>query len=166
MDVVAKLVLRAKAWQVFLFFVGATVLYDNVTSVALSIPLVWLWCLGASLDSLAAKNLRRDLTLLSATALLQIIYAFVFSPWVADSRPLTTPIVISSIGISLCFTYMLYFDATALVLAEYGRHANFSELAGPVLNLLFFPFGIWFIQPRINRLYEKTVLAKWTDDHP
>ena len=52
-----------------------------------------------------------------------------------------------------CMFYNLYFVAKNLVTAETGRSASFSNYAGPFFLLWFFLIGVWFIQPRINRLY-------------
>jgi hypothetical protein len=43
------------------------------------------------------------------------------------------------------------------VLAERLRPVRFSDYQAALLGLWFFPVGIWFIQPRINRLYAKRV---------
>src|SRR5262249_22613374 len=41
----------------------------------------------------------------------------------------------------------------SLVLAETTKPASFYDYAGPFFLLWFFPLGVWFTQPRINRLY-------------
>jgi uncharacterized RDD family membrane protein YckC len=42
-----------------------------------------------------------------------------------------------------------------LVLAETSKPASFYDYAGPFFLIWFFPIGVWFTQPRINRLYEQ-----------
>ncbi len=49
--------------------------------------------------------------------------------------------------------YDLYFVSKNLVLAETSKSASFYDYAGPFFLIWFFPVGVWFIQPRINRLY-------------
>jgi hypothetical protein len=54
----------------------------------------------------------------------------------------------------VCNFYVLYFVSKSLVLAERSKPASFYDYAVPFLMILFFPIGIWMIQPRVNRLYE------------
>jgi hypothetical protein len=56
--------------------------------------------------------------------------------------------------------YNLYFVAKTLVLAETGKSASFYNYAGPFFLIWFFPIGVWFVQPRINRLYSEKRIAE------
>jgi hypothetical protein len=53
----------------------------------------------------------------------------------------------------LCALYAFYFDAKNLAMAERSGPVGFRDYAGPFLLILFFPVGVWFVQPGINRLY-------------
>jgi len=75
-----------------------------------------------------------------------------------------------------CLFYDLYFVPKSLVTVESGKQATFYDYAGPFFLKWFFPIGIWFIQPRINRLYARqasttpiietgTVSLRGRDDH-
>jgi len=55
--------------------------------------------------------------------------------------------------------YNVYFVSKTLVQAETGKPASFYDYAGPFFLLWFFPVGVWFTQPRINRLYEQHTSA-------
>ena len=61
----------------------------------------------------------------------------------------------------LSMLFNLHFVSKSLALAEMQRPLSFYDYAGPFFLLWFFPIGIWFIQPRINRLYadHTTVLS-------
>lgn len=52
-----------------------------------------------------------------------------------------------------CIFYCLYFIAKALKAVELQRPVEFNEYAGEFIMIWFFPIGVWFIQPRINRLF-------------
>jgi len=52
-----------------------------------------------------------------------------------------------------CVFYGLYFVSKSLVMAETGERASFFNCLGPFLLLWFAIIGVWFIQPRVNRLY-------------
>jgi len=53
------------------------------------------------------------------------------------------------------YVLQIYFVSKSLVLAETGRPAVFYDYAGPFFLVWFFPIGVWIVQPRINRLYER-----------
>ena len=50
--------------------------------------------------------------------------------------------------------YIFYFVSKSLVSAERNAPVAFSNYAGALFLIWFFPIGIWIIQPRINWLYE------------
>jgi hypothetical protein len=54
-----------------------------------------------------------------------------------------------------CLIYSLYFTAKTLKSAEMQREAHFSDYIGDFFLIWFFPVGIWFIQPRINRIVQE-----------
>jgi hypothetical protein len=60
----------------------------------------------------------------------------------------------------LCAFYAFYFAAKSLVMAQSPGPVGFRDYAGPMLMIWFFPAGLWFIQPGINRLY-----AQLKDSH-
>lgn len=55
-----------------------------------------------------------------------------------------------------CMFYCLYFNAKVLKAVELQRPVTFNDYAGEFFLLWFFPIGVWFIQPRINRLFNVT----------
>jgi len=52
--------------------------------------------------------------------------------------------------------YCLYFNAKTMKSVEWQRPVTFSDYAGEFFLIWFFPLGIWFIQPRINKLFAET----------
>jgi hypothetical protein len=59
-----------------------------------------------------------------------------------------------------CILYPLYFISKNLVMAELGKPVTFSGYATAFFLIWFFPIGIWFIQPRINSLYKKSLISE------
>lgn len=51
-----------------------------------------------------------------------------------------------------CIFYCLYFVAKSLKSVELQRPVDFNDYAGEFFLIWFYPIGIWFIQPRINKL--------------
>ena len=56
-----------------------------------------------------------------------------------------------------CFFYVLYLTAKTIRIAYKQRKVSFVEFAGEFFLLWFFPIGIWFLQPEINKILK---------DHP
>lgn len=52
--------------------------------------------------------------------------------------------------------YVLGFTARNLILAERQSPVSFFDYSGPFFLLWFFPIGVWFVQPRVNRLVGTT----------
>lgn len=53
----------------------------------------------------------------------------------------------------LCIFYAYYFIAKTLKSVELQREASSGDYIGDFFALWFFFFGIWLLQPRINRLF-------------
>jgi len=53
--------------------------------------------------------------------------------------------------------YCLYFISKSLKAVELQRDVTFNDYAGEFFLIWFFPIGIWFIQPRINKLFDETL---------
>ncbi|MBR4841447.1 MAG: hypothetical protein IK005_13385 [Paludibacteraceae bacterium] len=49
----------------------------------------------------------------------------------------------------------IYLLAKAMRVAELQREVKVKEVLGDFFLFLFFPLGVWFLQPRVNRMYEK-----------
>jgi hypothetical protein len=52
-----------------------------------------------------------------------------------------------------CILYCLLFTAKALKSVELQKPVTFSDFSGEFFLIWFFPIGVWFIQPRINKLF-------------
>ncbi len=51
-----------------------------------------------------------------------------------------------------CIFYLLYFVSKTIKTTELKRTVTFSDFIGEFFMIWFFPIGIWFIQPRINKI--------------
>src|SRR6266705_2028722 len=166
MDMIANLFLRAKHWHIFLLLVGVGFIGDvalvagsmsapaqspeDFGKLGLSFGIVmvlfmfcflgWFWSMGSFLSSIVQPAL----------------YVFVFIALFQSST--TNPALLAIIFplhffAMFCIFYALYFVSKSLVLAETNKPVTFYDYAGPFFLIWFFPVGVWFIQPRINRLY-------------
>ena len=48
--------------------------------------------------------------------------------------------------------YVLAFAARNIIMAERQSPVTFFDYSGPLFLMWFFPIGVWFVQPRVNRL--------------
>ena len=53
------------------------------------------------------------------------------------------------------FLYYLSFPGRSLRTIENKRLPDFGEYIGDFFLVLFLPIGIWFLQPRINRIADE-----------
>ena len=91
------------------------------------------------------------ITLIMTTAF-SGVFSNDFNPMIlAGSMIFIIPLHLFSI---FCMLYILYFTAKTLKTAELQRNVTFSEFIGEFFMIWFFPFGIWIIQPRINKIIE------------
>lgn len=54
-----------------------------------------------------------------------------------------------------CMFYTLYFVAKVFKTVELQREVKFTDFAGEFFMIWFYPFGIWILQPKINRMIEQ-----------
>ncbi len=185
MNWIERFFVRAKHWQIFLLFVvffavgeslvignlapagmsqetygAASVLTEMATAVATWCFLLWLWSLGSFLVSVVPAALKLKKKFFIFTILCSVIYAPLS---VALFQSIDRKLLIITIPLHLfggfCMLCNLYFVAEGLVIAETGERASFWDCLGPFLLLFFAVIGVWFIQPRINRLYAEKRIA-------
>jgi hypothetical protein len=186
MNWIRNLFVRAKHWQIFLVFVAtfaigelpmlgyltsgprspedsaeAFVVVEIVTAVSALCYLLWLWSMGSFLNSLVLPALRPRIGFFSFTVIFTSIYVIGFIALFQSVSPIAFAVIIPLLLLAaFCMFYNFYFVSKSLVIAETGKSATFNEYAGTFFLLWFYPIGIWFIQPRINRLYAKTQSAE------
>jgi hypothetical protein len=181
MNAVARFLLRAKHWQIFIvlvgpFLVGEAAAMIFIATTKLSIPdsgkfavliglvtaLVmigdfgWLWSLGAFLSSIVQPALR----LKRGFFLFSIVYPLIYVVFFGLSFRSTNPALVAVIFplhffAAFCIFYVFYFVSKNLVLAETGRPALFPDYAWEFFLIWFSFAGVWLLQPRVNRLYEQ-----------
>ena len=123
----------------------------------------WFYALGTNLH----RKLPTTAPMNRAFLLIPILYMLLISILVVNTildvyagaqlnLPLFALIIPVHFFSMLCIFYCLYFNARALKTVELQRPATFSDFAGEFFMMWFFPIGIWILQPRINKLFDKT----------
>jgi hypothetical protein len=179
MNVIASFFLRAKHWQIFLLlfgigFVGDVAVMTSTLATARSpedfdkivLPfglvmvlfmfcfLAWFWSMGSFLSSIVQPALRLKMGFFRFALVYPALYIFVFFALFQSTKPVLLAVIFPLHFFAVfCLFYDLYFVSKSLVLAETRKPASFYDYAGPFFLIWFFPIGVWFTQPRINRLY-------------
>lgn len=178
--------LKAKAWQIFLLTVvapfciqsGLVVFFvSNIeknpalvfkamaffTLVFMALLFLWIWSLGIGLNKLIPEEIRPEVKLFklaiicSATnTILFHVYFVLFATNEVNDDYMTAMLFLYIFSIC-CFFYALYFVSKSLVISEQQKSTRVSLFSGNLFLFLFFPLGIWVIQPRINKIYAEKI---------
>ncbi|MET4108857.1 hypothetical protein [Hymenobacter sp. UYP22] len=168
------LVLRAKHWQVFLLLLGPHFLSwyttDSITDRVLGFLcaftlLSWLVLQSSELLALRPKQDGYSNTWLLIDGFL-VLAAWGYSAISEDPN-----FYISTTGwrvngtVGWLFLYVIFaylhvhwFAASLLQAVETGQRPDTRKTVLWFLMYFFWPFGVWFIQPRLNKLLEE---AEW-----
>jgi len=179
MKVVTNFFLRAKHWQIFLLLFGigyvggaAAMLiplayarspedllrvnlpFGVVMVLSMFCLVAWLWSMGSFLNSIGQPALRLRLGFFRFALLYPAIYIIVFLVLFGTTKPALIAVIFPLHFFAMfCLFFDLYFVSKSLALIQTGKPVSFPDYAGSFFLLWFFPVGVWFIQPRINRLY-------------
>lgn len=180
MDAIRTFFVRAKHWQVFALIVGLFVIC-NIIALRSSLPAegeatgalmpfllsvelcaigyaIWSWSLGSFLNSAVRPELRLSTKLFRAAVFFPSVYLPLFDAVFYSLKPgLLFAILPLHFFAVFCIFYNLYFVSKSLVLAEKSAPVEFPNYIGTLFLVWFFPIGVWFTQPRINRLYAGTL---------
>ena len=168
MPVIARLFLRAKHWQIFLFLVALCVLdwrltansssAEILTALEFLIGAAWICLMGLFLNSITRPSLRVKTRLFCVALIYSSLYGYLEAAFPGNDSPFAFVKILLAVFAAICGIYVLRFVSKALILAETGKPASFYDYVGILLlNIWYFPIGVWIIQPRINDLYAETM---------
>jgi len=132
-----------------------------ITVIFMTILMGWIYSIGVGLQREIPDHLRRPTRFFKLTIIFPVIYfaaafAFVFNRMAltflssyVDGFAIILPLHLFAM---FCMVYMLYYSAKTLKTAELQRETSFTDFAGEFFLIWFFPIGIWFLQPKINKL--------------
>jgi hypothetical protein len=142
-------------------------LYSLVAIFSIALFLTWFYSLGTNLAKKLPITVNMNVTRFKIFLFIPVIYGIlsllVFIRLVSaiDTGAQPNPalfLLIFPIHLfcMFCVFYCLYFVAKTLKTIEWQRPVTFSDYAGEFFLIWFFPIGIWFLQPRINKLFNGT----------
>lgn len=125
----------------------------------------WLYTLGTNLHKKLPQAASMKLLYFKMALIFPVLYILVmavlmyymFSSMVVNEPPnfawmlLIIPFHFFSM---FCILFVLYFIAKALKSVEQMKEARFNDFIGEFFLIWFFPIGVWFIQPRVNKLFD------------
>ena len=173
-----KLFLKMKAWQLFVLLFGAHFLMMAFGMIGgdprrmftimpigmlvfLAVFMGWFWTLGIYTNRWVPEEIRpspRRFRLGLGYAAVYMLFFLVFFILMSSGRGgggLFALIFPFHIFAMVCMFYALYFVAKNFVMAERKQEVGFYVFAAPFFLIWMYPIGVWFIQPRINRMFEE-----------
>jgi hypothetical protein len=126
----------------------------------------WFWSIAIGLQEKVPANVKMKVKKFKFFFFFPLIYLLVFMSSIFFSfHSFLNQNVESNLGMvgslfaiiipvhlfaMFCIFYIFYFVAKTIKTVELQREVTFGDFAGEFFLLLFYPIGIWIIQPKIN----------------
>ena len=120
--------------------------------------LTWLLSIGFAANRRVERNLRLKTRLAIGCGLYAASYIalaqFIFPrPGSSSSEAVSMGLVVPlHLLAMIAIFYVLAFAARNIIMAERQSAVSFFDYSGPFFLMWFSPIGVWFVQPRVNRL--------------
>lgn len=164
--------IKAKHWQVFIVLVGTMFLFQllmfsavmngrapnfqALTVLTLFMAILffgWLWSISIACYKALPPNLATSPMPMKICLIYALIYLAVSGTlFFGQGRPLHGYVFVMHLLAMAAIFYSLGFTAKQLTKLEQRKEVAFPSYVGSFVNLWFFPIGVWFIQPKVNRL--------------
>jgi glucan phosphoethanolaminetransferase (alkaline phosphatase superfamily) len=154
---------RAKHWQVFLlftlgYFASAYSTHDFLTFGLINVVLLvlyvgWYAVLGNSLHPYLPRGRYYNLSWFFFDAFLIIATYGVAITFFNGQMQMTGLAALLGFYLFFAIARLFWFPAAVLVSIETRNEPVFRQYASTMLLMFFWPLGVWFIQPRLNRIY-------------
>jgi hypothetical protein len=176
-----KIFLKVKAWQLFILLVALPVgiryvlwtkqeawdfvmrceVEPLVALVYLGLLFGWFWVLGTQINMKVPIDIKPKVRLFKFSVIYSAIelelfislYAYLSASYSVPGYIVYVVMPFHALAM-FCLFYSLYFISKNLVMAERKKQVKFNDVDVLIILLFFYPVGMWFIQPRINRLFQ------------
>lgn len=168
-----EILLRYKAYQIFLLTFGIYLFFQIFRVLHLYFFTDWIWSIVAFGTSVALAcwtyiagiklSEKRPYDDNNEGLFRKSIIAIVIIDFSQDIMfPImdfnNIPTFYSLIVVSFCIhIYCIYFVAKVLTSVEQGRETSFRDFVGDFFLFFFQPIGVWWLQPRINNIFDKEI---------
>lgn len=171
-----KNLLELKHWQLFTLMIGIMFIgsFFDTSLIALVIHMIlfmalyfgWFWAMAINLYPKLPPKVKLNLNRFKLFMLIPVVYIILISLLFGkisigtqgDSTGGYAAIIFPVHLFSMfCIFWCLVFVAKSLKAVELQRGVTFSDYAGEFFLIWFFPIGVWFIQPRLNKLFDENI---------
>lgn len=167
-----KSILTLKHWQIFLVLVVGALMYNfNIEGDQFSTMIIriigaviyslWPILAGNELNQLLPRKVTVNFNFFLINILISLgtfISILVLSN--GDGMTFAGIYAIPMLYVFFAILYCLAFPAKLLNCIEVGKEVSVGQYLGDFFLVLFLPIGIWFLQPRINKVVENQKLAR------
>lgn len=162
--------LKMKHWQLFILLVGTMFFAQFITLSSIQsgkepniIPLMgltllmmlifmsWLWAIASACYEALPEHLAQSPKMMKIGIIYAVIYMVVIS-LLFQGNDIHGFILIPHLLAMAAIFYALGFTAKQLIKLEQQKEVTFVDYSGPFFLFWFFPIGVWFIQPKVNKL--------------
>lgn len=167
--------LKLRHWQVFTIIFVAVIMqnftfegYPEITSIITLVGYLvyYLWPLlvGDTLHKIAGKrfDLNNNTFIICGLIWLLTISSIVIFTDGASYR-FTGIQALPGLLVVVAYCYYISYPAKALKTLEIGNDIEVGSYIGDFFLIVFLPIGIWFLQPRLNKIAAKNVLLTTLD---
>jgi hypothetical protein len=131
-----------------------------LSSPSIIVAYLWIWAVGDIANAKLDERLQRKTTLLKIAIPYAALYLF-FAIWawpnsIMAEEP-TIPVgflLTAHMSAVLLLFYSIIFSARSISSIGKANLSGFGRTTLFVLALLYYPIGVWFIQPRLNALVD------------
>ena len=147
-----------------------------VMSVILLIYFAWFWSLGIGLNRLLPDTLKQKTGLFRLALVFPIMYiifflgfiGYMFVSLTSEMASVNSGIIFFILPLHLLamasMIYTLYFLAKTFKTAELRKEVSFSDFIGEFFMFWFYPIGVWFLQPKVNKMLEEGIIEDSLDE--
>lgn len=180
------LLLFVVPFGIMMVLMGAVIAQEDPTVLLSAYPWImvyymaaffgWFWSVGTHLHAKLPYGLRMNLRMFKwflaipvAYILTLVFFLFAFMRQFVDFKTMTPEEMPDMSGLAylfliipvhlfsiFCIFYCIYFVAKCLKCVELQKNVELGDFIGEFVLVWILPVGIWFVQPRINRIYEES----------
>jgi hypothetical protein len=159
-----KRIFLAKHWLVFTVIMIPSIIrkfYHHGDTVLYLLFFVcyigWLLLIGTGLKSMRRVPVM-NYKLFVVAGVLLVLVAVTFRILLPAQLIFENAVIVPVVVVVLVSLIILHsFIAKNIKIQEKGNDIDINDYFGDILLLMFFPIGIWVIQPRLNKLADKLV---------
>lgn len=157
-----KLFVKIKHWQIFLAivlphyfgFVKDRLTLLIITTIYFAAFSIWLYSISIiGQRKLSEFNLHQNTNyLILSCSLLPLLYLIIMLNPAINVIWYRIMMWFIGLGFLACWVYAIYFTSKTIKALDKQRVPKFKEYILIILGFIIWPIGIWFIQPKVNKI--------------